>query len=212
MGAYTAAAGTAHVMSSCWVAIDHTSGWQTRYYHLKNIDRNINGKAVAAGQQIADAGQPGTETCGTGTKDFRHVHFSLWRSGREVSVNGISIGGYTVHAGGKAYCGYWTRDRDKAVVVDARRTCYAIPKIVDNQKTPDARSRYIGHIVQWSGDTKAQKTAWLVGSDLRRRWIPNTATYRCLKGNGARGPDRLSSSVLNQLKDLTGVKASCKRA
>ncbi|MGB0094615.1 MAG: CHAP domain-containing protein, partial [Solirubrobacteraceae bacterium] len=32
---------------------------------------------------------------------------------------------------------------------------------------------YISHIVQWDGDTKQQKTAWLVGSDGKRRWIPH---------------------------------------
>jgi hypothetical protein len=29
--------------------------------------------------------------------------------------------------------------------------------------------------VQWDGDTKQQKTAWLVGQDGKRRWIPTSA-------------------------------------
>lgn len=70
-------------------------------------------------------------------------------------------------------------------------------------------SQYAGHIVQWDGDTKAQKTAWLVGPDLHRRWIPSSAVYYCLKSQGAPGPDVLPSSILNQLPDLTGVQASC---
>lgn len=69
--------------------------------------------------------------------------------------------------------------------------------------------KYIGHIVQWSGDKKAQKTAWLVGPDLRRRWIPDIATYNCLKSRGAPGPDVLPASTLDRLKDLTGVRATC---
>jgi hypothetical protein len=40
-------------------------------------------------------------------------------------------------------------------------------------------SDYFGHIVQWDGDTKAQKTAWLVGPDGKRRWIPTTDVYWC---------------------------------
>lgn len=69
--------------------------------------------------------------------------------------------------------------------------------------------KYVGHIVQWSGDKKKQKTAWLVGPDLRRRWIPDIATYNCLKSRGAPGPDVLPASTLDRLKDLTGVRATC---
>jgi len=74
---------------------------------------------------------------------------------------------------------------------------------------PGALNKYIGHIVQWNGDKKAQKTAWLVGSDLRRRWIPDIATYNCLKARGAPGPDVLPAATLDRLKDLTGVRATC---
>jgi len=37
-------------------------------------------------------------------------------------------------------------------------------------------------------DTKQQKTAWFVGQDGKRRWIPTIAIYNCLKGRGAPGP------------------------
>ena len=70
-------------------------------------------------------------------------------------------------------------------------------------------SAYTGHIVQWEGDTKTQKTAWLVGPDGHRRWINNIATYNCLKGNGAPGPNVLTSWELNQMPDLTNVWAVC---
>jgi O-glycosyl hydrolase len=70
-------------------------------------------------------------------------------------------------------------------------------------------TNYTGHIVQWDGDTKAQKTAWLVGPDGHRRWINNTATYDCLKANGAPGPNVLSSFALDSLPDLTNVWAVC---
>jgi len=73
---------------------------------------------------------------------------------------------------------------------------------------PSADSRYAGYIVQWNGDTKAQKTAWLVMPDLTRRWIPDAATYFALKALGAPGPVALSSSQLDALRDQTGIRAT----
>lgn len=70
-------------------------------------------------------------------------------------------------------------------------------------------SAYRGHIVQWDGDTKQQKTAWLVGPDLQRRHIPSAAVYNCLKAKGHPGPTVLSASMLNRLTDLRDVKAVC---
>jgi len=79
---------------------------------------------------------------------------------------------------------------------------------------PAAGAEYIGHIVQWNGDTKAQKTAWLVvvvDGRPRRNWIPDSATFHCLKRRGAPGPDVLPSEVLsNALPDEGGVHASCR--
>ena len=70
-------------------------------------------------------------------------------------------------------------------------------------------TNYTGHIVQWDGDTKAQKTAWLVGPDGHRRWINDTATYNCLTANYASGPNVLSSFALDRVPDLTNVWAVC---
>lgn len=73
-------------------------------------------------------------------------------------------------------------------------------------------SRYEGHIVQWKGDRKQQKTAWLVvrtGGKLRRQWIPDAQTYWCLKSNGAPGPVKLPAWKLDRLKDMKGVHAKC---
>lgn len=70
-------------------------------------------------------------------------------------------------------------------------------------------SAYTGHIVQWEGDTQAQKTAWLVGPDGHRRWISNIATYNCLKSNAAPGPNVLTSWELNRMPDLNNVWAVC---
>jgi surface antigen len=77
---------------------------------------------------------------------------------------------------------------------------------------PPQYSSELGHIVQWSGDTKAQKTAWLVvddGGTLRRHWIPSISVYWCLKNSGAPGPDVVSSSELDAMADENGVWATC---
>jgi hypothetical protein len=78
---------------------------------------------------------------------------------------------------------------------------------------PAAGAEFAGHIVQWDGDTKAQRTAWYVvvsGGHARRNWIPDSATFYCLKRRGAPGPDVLPSEVLsNALPDEGGVHASC---
>jgi surface antigen len=68
---------------------------------------------------------------------------------------------------------------------------------------------YVGHIVQWDGDRKQQKTAWLVGQDGKRRWIPTTAIYFCLKGHGIPGPDVLPAQRLDEYPDLIGQWADC---
>lgn len=75
---------------------------------------------------------------------------------------------------------------------------------------PESLSEYANHIVQWDGDHKRQKTSWLVGPDLKRRWIPDIATYHCLITHGVTlWPTPLSSSILDRLPDLTGVHANC---
>lgn len=78
---------------------------------------------------------------------------------------------------------------------------------------PAAGAEYVGHIVQWDADAKTQKTAWyvvVVDGKARRNWIPDSATFYCLKRRGAPGPDVLPSAVLsNTLPDQVGVHASC---
>ncbi|MGO1383589.1 MAG: M23 family metallopeptidase [Arachnia sp.] len=131
--------GGANGYSRCYVTITHADGWQTMYYHLKGIPSDLqNGDRVVAGEQIGMTGSPGSDTCGRGT--FRHVHFTLLRNNVEQPIHGLSLGGYTVRDGSRAYCGYWTRDRDGVVVADARRACLAIPKLVNNIVNPSTLS------------------------------------------------------------------------
>ena len=70
--------------------------------------------------------------------------------------------------------------------------------------------RYYGDIVQWDGDTKAQKTAWRVGADGRRHWIPSISDYWCLYNGGVDGPYVLPATVLDTVvPDDPGSWASC---
>jgi surface antigen len=73
-----------------------------------------------------------------------------------------------------------------------------------------AKDYYYGDIVQWNGDTSAQKTSWLVGADGRRHWIPSTSVYACLKNGGAPGPYLLPSDVLTAVvPDDSGSQVPC---
>jgi surface antigen len=72
------------------------------------------------------------------------------------------------------------------------------------------RDIYIGALVQWNGDTKAQRTKWRVGADGRRHWLPSMSVYSCLVNGGVDGPHVLPPSVLdNVIPDLNGSWASC---
>jgi hypothetical protein len=69
---------------------------------------------------------------------------------------------------------------------------------------------YYGDIVQWSGDTSAQKTSWRVGADGRRHWIPSISDYWCLKNGGVPGPFLLNSTVLDTVvPNDSGSQAPC---
>ena len=78
-----------------------------------------------------------------------------------------------------------------------------------DQSSPDQPAYYAGKIVQWNGDTKTQKTSWLVSSDLKRYWIPDSSTYNCLTANGFPSAGPISSTLLDQLPDQTGQWAAC---
>jgi O-glycosyl hydrolase len=82
----------------------------------------------------------------------------------------------------------------------------------DNQPvwvSPVGGRDYRRKIVNWDGDTASQKTAWLVGNDGARRWIPDLATFQCLHDTGSGDALALSSDVLDTLPDLTNVWAAC---
>jgi murein DD-endopeptidase MepM/ murein hydrolase activator NlpD len=68
-----------------------------------------------------------------------------------------------------------------------------------------------GSIVGWRNANRTV-TSWrvhTVNGSLRRRWVPNTTVYSCLRAKGIvdRGP--MPARFLNQLPDQTGVHTRC---
>jgi hypothetical protein len=67
---------------------------------------------------------------------------------------------------------------------------------------------YLDDIIQWSGDSSAQKAAWLVvrnaAGTLERRWIPTSEIYYCLRNAGHDGPIVLDHSYIATYLTPTG--------
>ncbi len=137
---------------------------------------------------------------------------ALWASGRAAdfvvmqgdgNLVGYTNGGsptWATNTGGSAATHLVVQSDGNLVLYSSSRAVWA---------TGTNWAGEVGHIVQWNGDTKAQKTAWYVTPDYKREWIPDIATYNCLKGNGAPGPDVLPAATLNQLPDQTNQWVPC---
>lgn len=83
------------------VQIRHAGGWTTSYYHVARV-------AVHDGQKVARGALLGytssSAKCG-GYATGPHVHFSLLRYGRYVSIRDHAIGGWVVREGSSQYAG-----------------------------------------------------------------------------------------------------------
>ena len=99
-----------------WVQIMHGNGWETSYYHLKNI-------AVKGGQYVKQGQLLGYTSkqagCG-GSATGPHVHFSLKHNGAYINIAGYTFGGWTVHEGSTQYLGCLVRDGVKACAPNGR--------------------------------------------------------------------------------------------
>lgn len=95
--AVATAAGLGLRRYSCWMEIDHGSGWTTSYYHLQNL--------VGRGGQIRNGrlGSIACEVCAGGYATGPHVHWSLKYNGAYVSLEGVKISGWTIHVGPDPY-------------------------------------------------------------------------------------------------------------
>lgn len=95
--------GVITVHSSCFVTVQHGSGWATRYYHLDQL-AVTNGQVVVAGQKIGIyADNEEQALCQGGHSLGPHVHFALMKDGSYRSLQGIALSGYVVHPGENSY-------------------------------------------------------------------------------------------------------------
>lgn len=87
----------------------------------------------------------------------------------------------------------WRSDPSWATALDPLNKCQQWGN------APGAGNEFVGHIVQGSQDTGAQKEAWLIdnldGLTIRRHILTSKAFY-CLKAQGNKGPEVLASDFL----------------
>jgi hypothetical protein len=95
--------GTVTVFSSCQVRVTSSTGWATNYYHLDNIVV-ANGANVTANQTLATyANNLNQALCQGGSSTGPHVHFTLLNNGAFSPLDGVTLGGFTVHSGRYSY-------------------------------------------------------------------------------------------------------------
>ena len=138
-----AAGGIAHVVTCSggkYVTIDHGDGWSTRYRHLGSVAQGIDGKRLSAGDVVGKT----SSTCGGSTRFF-HVHFGLFKNGEQQPLDGVSIGGYTIHAGKGQYSGYWTRNKDGAKVHTTGSDGFAHCCLTNDQSVTTTSNNPIGN-------------------------------------------------------------------
>lgn len=91
------------VFSSCYVQVQHDSGWGTRYYHLDSL-QVATGQTVLAGQVLGNyASEENQALCSGGSSTGPHVHFALLKDGQYFSLQDIELSGYQVHPGTSSY-------------------------------------------------------------------------------------------------------------
>lgn len=112
--------GRAYWGCPCFLEIDHGDGWTSTYYHMDPEHQLVkNGDQVRVNQPVGRYADTFEEAvcCGGGT-DYQHLHWSIWNNGQAVSVEGLVLSGWTVHAGDSNYdenCdrSYFERDGEK---------------------------------------------------------------------------------------------------
>lgn len=95
--------GEVTVFSSCYIHIQHDSGWGTRYYHLSNLQVE-NGQQVKAGELLANyASDSAQALCSGGHSTGPHLHFALRKDDQYAALQGLPLSGYIVQAGQNSY-------------------------------------------------------------------------------------------------------------
>lgn len=197
------------------------SGWPWRYYGGSNASYNNAGPhncTLYVAFRLAEAGVP-------------DPHWSANANEWDTSASGVpvdqtaAVGAIAQWNGGKlGHVAYVESVSSSGIVITDDNYYYGTSapnggytdKIYISNSSPAWPDNFIhfkdyyGDIVQWSGDTKAQKTAWRVGADGRRHWIPSISDYLCLKNGGVPGPYLLPSGVLDTVvPDDSGSDAPC---
>jgi len=163
------------------IVLKHADGRCTLYAHMQ-YGSVTSAATVGQGAILGRAGN-------TGFADGAHLHFG-W----------VTCPSNTPTVPGPGFVETGGATPTQGQVLTSRNG--AIP--------PAANPATFGNrIVQWNGDSKAQKTAWLVSGQLKRYWIPDGGTFNCLRDRGYGGPDVLASSMLDQLPDQPGHGATC---
>ncbi|WP_394620091.1 M23 family metallopeptidase [Lentzea sp. JNUCC 0626] len=93
--------------TSAFITVVHDSGYSSRYYHMTNLTSLANGSYVSEGTYL---GRIGNELPCGGISRVAHVHFTLMSGSTEVSIDNMTIGGWTFRQGGTPYAGYATRN------------------------------------------------------------------------------------------------------
>ncbi|MCP3975219.1 MAG: M23 family metallopeptidase, partial [bacterium] len=153
-----------------YLTVAHSGGWKSGYYHLTNTQTELIGKWVEAGTYLGDAAQ--TLPCG-GTSTFDHVHLTIWQNGQKYNVDGLTIGGFTQHAGSAAYHGTWTNSRGRTVVTNTGNAACCLTSTT-SPAVPSDRSEFV-EAADVNGD----------GLDdvvLRYFWANRTSVIRVVLG------------------------------
>ncbi len=93
---------------SAIVKVVHDNGYATTYYHMVRLTSLNSGTRVRQGEYLGSVGNG--LPCG-GQTTGPHVHFSLSKDGNDVSVNGMTIGGWQFFEGPSPYSGYAVRNQ-----------------------------------------------------------------------------------------------------
>jgi len=99
--------GEVKVWSNCNVRITHVcSRISTQYYHMEQMEASgLDGKMIAPGQNLGYYARNKEEAlCESGRTNGAHMHWTLRRNGKPVSLEGQVVSGYTITVGTINYC------------------------------------------------------------------------------------------------------------
>lgn len=95
--------GIVTIFSSCFLEVQHHSGWGTRYYHLDNL-QVVHGQSIRAGEPLGTyASDREQALCSGGSSTGPHLHFALLKDGQYFSLQDVQLSGYQVHPGTSSY-------------------------------------------------------------------------------------------------------------